>query len=50
MGRKFYLFFLTKIEKMEAKTFVFHVVALDPIKIYTRLAPQNHHHQFCESF
>ena len=27
-----------------------YVVALDPIKIYTRLAPQNHHHQFFESF
>ena len=43
MSNKFSEFFLPKLKKMETEKFVFYVVAFDPIKTWTCLAPQNDH-------
>ena len=41
MRLKLNFFFLTKLKKWVLKTFVFYVIAFDPIEIQTCLAPQN---------
>ena len=43
MSQKFSLFFLTKLKKMETKNDFVLSCSFDPIKIRTRLAPQNVH-------
>ena len=43
MSQKFSLFFLTKLKKTETKNNFVLSCSFDPIKIRTRLAPQNVH-------